>query len=93
MSNSFKDKNHKSKKKYKSYKTLTSKLKSVDTVVNIGATTTFVTLSVTGVGLIVVPISAGIACTLSLGNELLRKIISNKYIKYKKQYQKDQKTI
>ena len=65
---------HKSKKKYEIYKTLTSISESVDTVVIIGATTTSVMLLVIGVGLIVFPISAGIACTLSLGNKILHKI-------------------
>ena len=65
---------HKSKKKYENYKTLTSISESVDTVVIIGATTTSVMLLVIGVGLIVFPISAGIACTLSLGNKILHKI-------------------
>ena len=60
----FKDKNHKSKKKYKNYETLNTVLESVDSVVIIGATSTSITLSVTGIGLIVLPISAGIACTL-----------------------------
>ena len=49
----FRDKNHKSKKKYKIFKTITSTLELFDTVVNTGATTTSVTLSVTGVGLLV----------------------------------------
>ena len=75
----FKDKNQKPQKKHKNYKTLTSILESVDTVVTIGATTTSVTLSVTGVGLIVVPISAGIACALPLGNEVLHEIILKEY--------------
>ena len=43
-------------------------------------------------GLIVLPISARIACTLSLGNKVLHKIIINKYNKYKKQYERDQLT-
>ena len=38
-------------------------------------------------------ISAGIACGLSLGNEVLHKLIINKYNKYKKQYERDQQTI
>ena len=67
----FKDKNHKAKKKYKIYKTLTSILKSVDTLVIIGATTTSVTLSVIGVGKKVAPISARIACALSLGTKVI----------------------
>ena len=34
----FKDKNHKSKKRYKNYKTLNTKIESVDSIVIIGAT-------------------------------------------------------
>ena len=89
----FKDKNHKSKKKYKNYKTLNTVLESVDSIVIIGATSTSITLSITGIGLIVLPISAGIACGISLGNKILHKIIINKYNKYKKKYERDQQTI
>ena len=89
----FKDKNHKSKKKYKNYKTLNTALESVDSINIIGATSTSITLSVTGIGLIILPISAGIACTLSLGNKVLHKLFINKYNKYKKQYERDQQTI
>ena len=39
------------------------------------------------------PISAGVACTLSLGNTVLHKLIINKHNKYKKQYERDQQTI
>ena len=49
--------------------------------------------SATGVGLIILPISVGIACTLSLGNKVLHKLIINKYNKYKNQYERDQQTI
>ena len=66
---------------------------SVDSIVIIAATSTSITLSVTGVELIILPISAGIACTLSLGNKILHKLIIKKYNKYKKQYEKDQNTI
>ena len=89
----FKDKNNKSKKRYKNYKTLNKVLESVDSIVIIGATSTSIALSITGVGLIILPISAGIACTLSLGNKVLHKLIINKYNKYKKQYERDQNTI
>ena len=89
----FKDKNHKSKKRYKNYKTLNTTLESVDSIVIIGATSTSITLSITVIGLIILPISAGIACTLSLGNKVLHKLIINKYNKYKKQYERDQQTI
>ena len=89
----FKDKNHKSKKKYKNYKTLNTMIESVDSIVIIAATSTSITLSITGIGLIVLPISAGIACGLSLGNKVLHKLIINKYNRYKKQYERDQQTI
>ena len=89
----FKDKNNKSKKRYKNYKTLNTIIESVDSIVIIGATSTSITLSITGVGLIILPISAGIACALSLGNKILHKIIINKYNKYKKQHERDQNTI
>ena len=89
----FKDKNNKSKKRYKNYKTLNTILESVDSIVIIAATSTSITLLVTGIGLIILPISAGIACSLSLGNKVLHKLIINKYNKYKKQYERDQNTI
>ena len=77
----FKDRNNKSKKRYKKYKTLNTIIESLDSIVIIGATSTSITLSVTGVGLIFLPISAGIACILSLGNKTLHKLIINKYNK------------
>ena len=89
----FKDKNNKSKKKYKNYKTLNTILESVDSIVIIGATSTSITLSVTGIGLVVLAISAAVACGLSLGNKVLHRLIINKYNKYKKQYEHDQNTI
>ena len=66
----FKDKNHRSKKKYYFNKTITLILESLDTVVIIGAATTSVTLSVSGVALIVVPICVRFACPLSLGKKI-----------------------
>ena len=93
MINYFKDKNNKSKKKYKKYKTLNTILESVDSIVIIAATSTSITLSVTGFGMIILPISAGIACTLSLGNKVLHKLIINRYNKNKKLYERDQQTI
>ena len=87
------DKNHKPKKRYKNYKTLNTILESVHTIVLIGATSTSITLSITGIVLIVLPISAGIACAVSLSNKVLHEIIINKYNKKKKQYDIDQQTI
>ena len=89
----FKEKNHKSKKKYKKYKIITTLLKSFDTFVIIATTSSSITLSLTGIKLIVIPISTATACSLSIGNKVLYEIIINKYNKYKKQNEKDQQTI
>ena len=83
-------KNPKSKKNYRTSKTLNRNLESVDTIVIIGATSNSTNLSTTGIGLIVLPLSARLACALTLGNEKLHKMIINKYNKYKKQNKKDQ---
>ena len=50
-------------------------------------------MSLTGIGLIAIPISTASAFGLSIGNKVLYEIIVNKYNKYKKQYEKDQNTI
>ena len=89
----FKDKDHKSKMKYEKYKTLASIIESVDTIVINGSTATSVTLSITGIGSIILPITAGMGCSISIANKVLHKININKYNKNKKQYEKDQQTI
>ena len=53
-------------------------MKSVDCFVIIGATSMSVTLSITGSGLVVVPISTGMACGLSLCNKRLHEILMEK---------------
>ena len=93
MTNYFKDKNNKSKKKIKIYKTITTILKSFDTFVITATTSSSITLSLAGIGLIVIPISTTSACALSVGNKVLYEIIKNKHNKYKKLYEKDQQTI
>ena len=93
MNTYFTDKNHKSKKRCKNYKTLNTILESVDSIVIIATTSTSITSSITGVRLIILPISAGISCTLSLGNKVLHKLTINKNNKYKKQYERDQQNI
>ena len=72
---------------------ITTLLKSFDTFVIIATTSSSITLSLTGTGLIVIPISAASACALSIGNKVLYEVIINKYNKYKKQYERDQQTI
>ena len=72
---------------------LTTLLKSFDKFVIFAETSSCFTLSLTGVGLIVIPVSTATACGFSICNKVLYGIIINKYNKYKKQYQKSQQTI
>ena len=88
----FKEQNNKSKKKYENYKTITTILKSFDTFDIIATTSSSITLSLTRIGLIAIPISTATACGLSIGNKVLYEIIINKYNKYKKLYGRDQNT-
>ena len=77
----FKDKNIKSKKSHEKYKTKTKISKSFDTFVIIATKSSSITLSLTGIGLIVIPISTALACALSIGKKVLYEIFINKYNK------------
>ena len=89
----FKDKNNKSEKECKKYKTLSTILKSSDTSVIIATTSNSLTLSLTGIGLVAIPISVATKCGLLIGNKVKDEVIVNKYNKYKKQYEKYQQTV
>ena len=63
---------------------LTTILKSVDTIVIIASTSCSLTLSLTGIGLMVLPISPGRACGLAISYEVIYEIVTQKYNKHKK---------
>ena len=71
----FKDKNNKSKKKYKKYGKLTTILDSFDTIFIMATTSSPIRLSLTRIGLIVIPISAATAYGLSIGNKIVYQIV------------------
>ena len=73
----FTDKNNKSKKKYKKYKTVTTIITSFDTFVIIATTSSSITLSLTGIRLIAIPISSATASGLSIDNKVLYEIFIN----------------
>ena len=75
------------------YKTLTTILRSFDTFVFIATTYSSITLSLTEISLIVIPISIDIACGLTVSIKVVYEIIIYSFNKYKKQYEKDQQTI
>ena len=89
----FKDKNNKSKKKYRKYKTLTTILKSFDTIAIIATTSSSTKLSLTGIGLMAIPMSGSIACGLTISSKVRCEKIMDKNNKYKNQYERDQQTI
>ena len=72
---------------------ITTILKSFDTFIFIATASSSITLSHTGIGLIVTRISNATASGLSIANKVLYEIIINKYNNYKKHYEKDQQTI
>ena len=67
-------------------------MKSFDTFVINATRTSSITLFLTGIGLIVIPIAIASACSLSIGIEGIYEINMQKYNKYKKQYEKDRET-
>ena len=92
MRTNFKDENHESEREYKIYRTITKILKSVDTIVIIGTTSSSVTLYLMGTGLIVLCISTGIACGITISDKVFFETILQKNKKYKKQYEKHLQT-
>ena len=64
-----KDKNSKSKKDYKKYKMLTTILKPFDTFVILATKSCSITLSLTRIGFLALPISTPTACVISVGNK------------------------
>ena len=71
MTKNFKDKNKRSKQNYKKQKRITLSLKSFDTFIIHATTSSSDTLSLTGLGLRVIPISNGIACGLAISNKIM----------------------
>ena len=63
---------------------LNTLLKSFDTTDTVATASTSFTLSLTGFGLIVIPIGSSIACGLSIANKIVYEIIMQKCKKYKK---------
>ena len=74
----FKNKNHRTERKYKEYETLNTSLKSFDTFVIIATTSSSITLSRTGIGLIVITISIGIVRGLTICKKVIYEIVMQK---------------
>ena len=64
---------------------LTIRLKAFDTIVIIATTSNSITLSLMGIGLIVIPISTGIACGLTTSDKVKNEIVLQKFVNFRKQ--------
>ena len=77
---------NKYKKKYTKYKLINNIINSTDGLLIIGTTSALVTLSITGVGIVVVPITAGVDCAtdilVKIGSSYLKKNEQNYKLKY-----------
>ena len=78
---------------HKNYRTINTVLESVDSFFYHPSNVNFDNSINYWFGLIVLPTSAVIVCSLSFGNKVLHKLIINNYNKYRKQYERDQQTI
>ena len=72
---------------------LTATLKSFDTLVIIATTNSSITLSFKGISLMLIPISTGRACGLTISKKVIYEIVVKKDNKYKKQNQRNQQTL
>ena len=81
------------KQKYTKYKLINNLINSLDGIIVIGTTSASVTLSITGVGIIVVPIAAGFGCTTGILVKICSSYLKKKEQNYKLKYAIIQKTL
>ena len=81
------------KKKYTKYKLMNNLINSLDFIIVIGTTSASISLSITGVGIIVVPIAAGVGCTTGVLVKICSSYLKKKEQNYKLKYTIIQKTL
>ena len=81
------------KQKYTKYKLINNLNNSLDGIIVIGTTSASVTLSITGVGIIVVPITAGVGCATGILVKICSCYLKKKEQNYKLKYTFIQKTL
>ena len=81
------------KKKYNKYKLINNLINSTDSLLIISTSAASITLSVTGVGIIVVPIAAGVGCATGILVKICSSWLKKKEQKYIKKYACIQKTL
>ena len=81
------------KKKFTKCKLINNIINSTDGLIKIGTTSASVTLSITGVGIIVVPITAGVGCATGILVKICSSYLKKKEQNYKLKYAIIQKTL
>ena len=81
------------KQKYNKYKLINNLINSLDGIIVIGTTSASISLSITGVGIIVVPIAAGVGCTTDILVKIRSSYLKKKEQNYKLKYTIIQKTL
>ena len=84
---------NKYKQKYNKYKLINNLINSLDSIILIGTTSASISLSITGVGIIVVPIAAGVGCTTGILVKICSSYLKKKEQNYKLKYTIIQKTL
>ena len=84
---------NKYKKKYTKYKLINNIINSTDGLMILGTTSASVTLSITGVGIIVVPITAGVGCATGILVKICSSYLKKKEQNYELKYTVIQKTL
>ena len=84
---------NKYKKKYTKYKLINNLINSLDGIMVIGTTSASVTLSITGVGFIVVPITAAVGSATGILVKICSSYLKKKEQNYKLKYAIIQKTL
>ena len=81
------------KQKYNKYKLINNLINSLDGIIVIATTSASISLSITGVGIIVVPIAAGVGCTTGILVKICSSHLKKKEQNYKLKYTIIQKTL
>ena len=74
------------KKKHNKFKNLNKILNTIDSIVNISSTSTSITFSLTGFGIITIPIIAGIGCGITITSKITNEFIKKKEKSYLEKY-------
>ena len=81
------------KQKYNKYKLINNLINSLDGIIVIGTISASISLSITGVGIIVVPITAGVGCATGVLVKICSSYLKKKKQNYKLKYAIIQKTL